>query len=73
MEDPSTANDQKVLADLKKCMKDANRDPNGMAACQTTFEHEGGTSEADGGKVFTSLNGGKVFVTDGGKVFTITE
>lgn len=67
------ADDQKMLADLKKCMRDAHGDPVAMAACQTTFEHEGGTSEGDGGKVFTSPNGGKVFVTDGGKVFTITE
>ena len=61
------ADDQKIINDLKKCMRDANGDSNAMSNCQKAFEAAGGTTE--GGKVFTSPNGGKVFVTNGGKVF----
>ena len=63
------ADDQKMINDLKKCMKDANGDPDAMKICRQNFEAAGGTTE--GGKVFTTPNGGKVFVTDGGKVFTL--
>ena len=41
-------------------------------ACETDFLNNGGTASSDtveGGKVFTDPNGGKVFITNGGKVF----
>jgi hypothetical protein len=61
--------DHKVLADLKKCMRDCNGDPACMDACQLEFEKAGGTVKADGGKVFIGPDGGEAFVTKGGKVF----
>ena len=63
------ADDQKILADLKKCMKDAKGDPGRMDACQTAFQQAGGTVTPDGGKVFATPNGSAAFVTNGGKVF----
>jgi hypothetical protein len=63
------ADDQKILAELKKCMKDAKGDPGRMASCQTTFVQAGGTVTPDGGKVFATPNGSAAFVTNGGKVF----
>ena len=45
-----------------KCINNAKRD----------FSHAGGEAgQQEGGKVFTDPTGGKVFVTDGGKVFWI--
>ena len=63
------ADDPKILADLKKCMKEANGNAAKMAACQTTFVAAGGTVTPDGGKVFSAPNGSATFVTNGGKVF----
>jgi hypothetical protein len=53
---------QKIAAcgNDKKCIKDA----------QDAFVASGGTrGKPEGGKVFSDTTGGKVFVTDGGKVF----
>jgi Na+-translocating ferredoxin:NAD+ oxidoreductase RnfD subunit len=59
--------DQKMLADLKKCMRACNGDTACMAACQTTFEGASGTTEE--GKVFIAPDGNTAFVTKRGKVF----
>jgi hypothetical protein len=61
------ADDQKILGDLKKCMKDCHGDAACMAACQATFEGSSGTTEQ--GKVFVTPDGSTAFVTDAGKVF----
>ena len=61
--------DQKILADLKKCIKDCNGDPACMDACEVAFEQAGGTVTPDGGKVFSTPDGSAIFVTKGGKVF----
>jgi len=63
------ADDQKMLADLRKCMKDAQGDPNAITACENAFVAAGGKTKQDGGKVFTTPDGSTAFVTDGGKVF----
>ncbi len=63
------ADDPKILADLKKCMRDAKGNADKMATCQTTFVSAGGTVTPDGGKVFSAPNGSAAFVTNGGKVF----
>ena len=59
--------DQKILNDLKKCMKDCHGDAVCMAACQATFEGSGGATEQ--GKVFATPDGNTAFVTDSGKVY----
>ena len=59
----------KILADLKKCMRDCNGNTACMANCQKTFEDAGGTVTPDGGKVFSTADGSAAFVTTGGKVF----
>ena len=61
------ANDQKILGDLKQCLKDCHGDAACMAACQAAFEGSSGTTEQ--GKVFVTPDGSTAFVTDGGKVF----
>jgi hypothetical protein len=60
--------DQKILAELKKCMKDCSGDADCMATCQTTFDAAGGTTEE--GKVFITPDGSTAFVTKNGKVFS---
>jgi hypothetical protein len=61
------ADAQKMLADLKKCMKACSGDAECMATCQTTFEGASGTTEE--GKVFIAPDGNTAFVTKSGKVF----
>jgi hypothetical protein len=64
--------DNKGVGKLTKCVEKANGDLQKIAACEAAFLGEAGTTSvvvADGGKVFTDPNGGKVFVTNGGKVF----
>ena len=63
------ANDQKMLADLRKCMRDANGDAGAMTVCENTFKAAGGKTKQDGGKVFSTPDGSAAFVTNGGKVF----
>ena len=65
------AND-KGVGKLAKCVRHAHGDPQKIAACKAAFLGEAGTTAVDpvdGGKVFTDPDGGKVFITDGGKVF----
>jgi hypothetical protein len=63
------AADQKTLADLKKCMKDATTDPE-RVACEATFIAAGGTVKPNvEGKVFSIPDGTQAFVTNQGKVF----
>ncbi len=61
--------DQKTLADLRKCMRDAKGDPDLMAACERTFTDAGGVVTPDQGKVFSIPDGSEAFVTRKGKVF----
>jgi hypothetical protein len=68
VEEASMADQNTALADLKKCMTDAKGDAGKMAACQTAFDNQAGTT-VTGGKVFSITDGSGVFVTDGGKVF----
>ena len=66
------ADDTKGVGKLTKCVEKANGDLQKIADCEATFLAEAGTTSvvvADGGKVFKDPDGGKVFVTDGGKVF----
>ena len=65
-------NGNKGVGKLTKCVEKANGDPAKLAACAAAFLSETGTTGVDpkdGGKVFTDPDGGKVFVTNGGKVF----
>jgi hypothetical protein len=59
----------KQITTLKQCMRAAKGDPTKMAACEATFKASGGTTAADGGKVFTAPDNSEGFVTTGGKVF----
>ena len=61
--------DQKTLADLRKCMRDADGDSTKMAACEKAFTDAGGTATPDQGKVFSIPDKSAAFVTNGGKVF----
>jgi hypothetical protein len=54
--------------DLKKCMRQAGSQA-ARDVCEATFKSKGGTVVAEGGKVFSSQDGGEAFVTKGGKVF----
>jgi hypothetical protein len=61
--------DSQILIDLRKCMNKA-KGKKDRTDCETAFTAAGGTATAEGGKVFGAPNdGGKVFVTEGGKVF----
>lgn len=59
--------DQKILAELRKCMRECKGNADCMAACQKTFEEAQGTTEE--GKVFITPDGSTAFVTNNGKVF----
>ncbi|HEV8402885.1 MAG TPA: hypothetical protein VGQ31_07600 [Candidatus Limnocylindrales bacterium] len=59
--------DQKDLADLRKCMREADGDTTKMATCEKTFADAGGV--VDDGKVFSIHDGNAAFVTKKGKVF----
>ncbi len=61
--------DHKSLSDLKQCMRQAHSQAD-RDACELTFTKAGGTVVAEGGKVFTSQDGGQAFVSKGGKVFS---
>ena len=64
--------DTKGVGKLTKCVNQANGDLQKIAACEAAFLGEAGTTSvavAEGGKVFMDPNGGKVFITTGGKVF----
>ena len=58
---------QKDLADLRKCMREADGDQAKMDACEKTFTDAGG--KVDQGKVFSIADGSAAFVTKKGKVF----
>lgn len=67
---PDDPNAKKVLAELKRCMRAARGDRANMATCETAFKTATGTTvTADGGKVFSIVDGGEAFATTGGKVF----
>jgi hypothetical protein len=56
---------------LAQCIAAANGNNGAINKCKKDFVDAGGAeSGQQGGKVFSDPNGGKVFVTDGGKVFT---
>jgi hypothetical protein len=61
------------VAELKACVEAcADGDDACVTACKTTFRGKGGKASkeiTEGGKVFTDAKGGKVFVSNGGKVF----
>jgi len=68
------AADHKTLADLRKCMRDANGDAQKMQHCEDTFVAAGGQVASgvtlDQGKVFSLPDGSdEAFVTNQGKVF----
>jgi hypothetical protein len=55
---------------LAQHIADAKGNPGKINQAKRDFVLAGGTEGAQqGGKVFSDTNGGKVFVTDGGKVF----
>jgi hypothetical protein len=59
-----------TVEELDQCIVAANGNKNKIKDCEKQFTDSGGTiGSQEGGKVFTDPNGGKVFVTDGGKVF----
>jgi hypothetical protein len=59
-----------TVDELATCVADAGGNKNKIKKCEDDFVAAGGTASAsEGGKVFSDPNGGKVFVTDGGKVF----
>jgi hypothetical protein len=61
---------QVTVEELAKCIADANGNQGKIKKCQKDFTDGGGTEgPEDGGKIFSDTNGGKVFVTNGGKVF----
>ncbi len=57
--------------DADKLATCVRKDPKQMQACVAKFTADGGTSQpvAEGGTFFTDQDGGKVFITNGGKVF----
>jgi hypothetical protein len=61
---------QVTVEELAKCIADANGNKGKIKQCQRDFTDGGGTEgPQEGGKVFTDTKGGKVFVTDDGKVY----
>ena len=59
-----------TIDELAQKVKEANGNPGKIKQAEKDFVGDGGTESApQGGKVFSDTNGGKVFVTDGGKVF----
>jgi len=61
---------KQTVADLRACIVAANGHKGQINKCEKDFTDGGGSAGTqEGGKVFTDPNGGKVFVTDGGKVF----
>lgn len=59
-----------TVEELAQCIEAANGNKGQINKCEKDFKDAGGTEGAQqGGKVFSDTNGGKVFVTDGGKVF----
>jgi hypothetical protein len=57
---------------LAKCARDAAGDAAKLKACTDKFGQSGGGTVqpvADGGTFYTDADGGKVFITNGGKVF----
>jgi hypothetical protein len=59
-----------TVDELAQCIARANGIPGKIRKCQKDFTDAGGSAgQQEGGKVFSDTNGGKVFVTDGGKVF----
>jgi len=61
--------ESQIITDLRQCMNAATT-AQARTACETRFKNGGGTAIAEAGKVFSAPGtGGKVFVTDRGKVF----
>ena len=57
--------------DADKLATCARKRPKQMQACVDKFTADGGTLQpvAEGGTFYTDQDGGKVFITNGGKVF----
>ena len=59
-----------TVEDLARCIEAANGNTGKIKACEREFTGGGGTEgPKEDGKIFSDTNGGKVFVTEGGKVF----
>jgi hypothetical protein len=59
-----------TVDELAQCIANHQGNPGQIKKCEKDFVEAGGGQGAhEGGKVFSDTNGGKVFVTDGGKVF----
>ncbi len=59
-----------TVDELAQKIKEADGNPGHIRRAERDFVDDGGTEgPPEGGKVFSDTNGGKVFVTDGGKVF----
>ena len=56
---------------LAKCARKHEGDLDEIKKCVATYSASGGSSEPvdEGGTFFTDQDGGKVFISDGGKVF----
>jgi hypothetical protein len=58
-----------TVEELAVCIEAAGNN-GAINQCKKDFKDAGGhEGHQEGGKVFSDPNGGKVFVTDGGKVF----
>jgi hypothetical protein len=59
-----------TVGELATCVTNAGGNKAKIKKCEDDFVAAGGTAGgAEGGKVFSDTSGGKVFITDGGKVF----
>ena len=59
-----------TVEDLRAAIEACNDDKQCINKAKADFEKDGGQKgKQEGGKVFSDTAGGKVFVTDGGKVF----
>jgi hypothetical protein len=59
-----------TVEELAQCIAAANGNKGQIKQCEKDFVDDGGTEGSqEGGKVFSDPAGGKVFVTEGGKVF----
>jgi len=59
-----------TVDDLAKCINDSDGSKAAIRKCEDRFVRDGGKGTAEGGKVFTDPDGGELYVTTGGKVFS---